>query len=148
MRSKLRIRANAESRAGMFSAETPLIKSQPINGLSHTRVQSSPQMNSANGNGDAPEGNLRVEVIAQLRRGRSLGDVAREYHLSVADLCGWIAETASAFERVTFTAVESEDSEIQRLRVENECLRKQRDFYRKAAGIVALDVYPVDRGRT
>jgi hypothetical protein len=80
----------------------------------------------------------RAEVIAQLRQGRPLGEVAREYGVLVADLCRWIAETVSVFEGVTFGNVEVND-EIRRLRLENECLRKQRDFYRKAAGIVSSD---------
>jgi transposase len=104
-------------------------------------------MNTTNSGHGIPEVDVRTEVIAQLRQGRPLGDVAREYRLSVADLCRWIAETASAFESVTFGAVESADDEIRRLRLENEYLRKQRDFYRKAAGIVVADILPIDRSR-
>jgi transposase-like protein len=99
-------------------------------------------MNSTNvREGDSLPGPIRSEAIIQLRRGRALGDVAREYGLSVSDLCQWIAETASAFEALTIVP-ETEDDEVTRLRRENECLRKQRDFYRKAAGIVSVDVSP------
>jgi hypothetical protein len=83
-----------------------------------------------------PDISARDEVITQLRQGRPLGEVAREYGLLVADLCRWIAETVTAFESVTLGTTEEND-EIRRLRLENEYLRKQRDFYRKAAGIVA-----------
>ena len=83
-----------------------------------------------------PDMSARDEVITQLRQGRPLGEVAREYGLLVADLCRWIAETVTAFESVTLGTSEEND-EIRRLRLENEYLRKQRDFYRKAAGIVA-----------
>src|SRR6188768_3126457 len=81
----------------------------------------------------------RAEVIAQLRQGRPLGEVAREYGVLVADLCRWIAETVSVFDGVTFGVGTDVNEEIRRLRLENECLRKQRDFYRKAAGIVSSD---------
>ena len=57
----------------------------------------------------------------------------------MADLCRWIAETVTMFESVTLDRVGDVDEEIRRLRLENECLRKQRDFYRKAAGIVSND---------
>ena len=90
---------------------------------------------------------IRSKVIAKLRQGRPLGEVAREYRLSVAELCKWIAETVSALESVTFADGESEDDELQRLRLENAVLRKQRDFYRKAAGIVVADILPSDRRR-
>ena len=98
-------------------------------------------MNSANRH-EPSNYDLRAEVVAQLRRGRPLGDVAREYGISVADLCQWIAETVSAFESLTVADPEPVNDELTRLRLENECLRKQRDFYRKAAGIVAVDLVP------
>jgi transposase len=104
-----------------------------------------PTMNPASVTHDAPSTDVSMDVIAQLRRGRPLGEVAREYNISVADLCRSIAETASTLEGVTFTAYGSEDDELRRLRIENEYLRKQRDFYRKAAGIVAVEMLPPDR---
>ena len=78
----------------------------------------------------------RAEVIAELRRGRPLGEVAREHGVPVADLCRWIAETVTVLESATLESADPDD-EIRRLRLENECLRKQRDFYRKAAGIIS-----------
>ena len=86
-----------------------------------------------------PQNNARTEVIAELRRGRPLGEVAQEYGLLVADLCRWIAETVTVFESGTFRSSDVDD-ELRRLRLENECLRKQRDFYRKAAGIISHDL--------
>lgn len=90
----------------------------------------------------------RVEIISQLRRGRPLGEVARDYGVMVADLCRWIAETVAVFENATFAMEGNVDEEIRRLRLENDCLRKQRDFYRKAAGIVTADKVTVENDRS
>ena len=87
-----------------------------------------------------PHLDARSDVIAELRRGRPLGEVARDYGVLIADLCRWIAESVTIFESATLHPASEVNEEIRRLRLENECLRKQRDFYRKAAGIVSNEV--------
>jgi transposase len=82
---------------------------------------------------------VRLNAIAQLRQGRPLREVAQELRITVAALCGWIAEAASVIEEVHSLDDGGEKEELQRLRLENEYLRKQRDFYRKAAGIVCVE---------
>ena len=84
-----------------------------------------------------PHLDARSDIIAELRRGRPLGEVAKEYGVLIADLCRWIAESVTIFESATLNREGDVNEEIRRLRLENECLRKQRDFYRKAAGIVS-----------
>jgi transposase len=105
--------------------------------VSRARILHRPTMHTTDDSKRDPEAQLREAAIVKLRSGVALGDVAEELQISVAALCRWIADAAA---NPRDSGGECDPEELRRLRLENDYLRKQRDFYRKAAGIVDGDL--------
>jgi transposase len=90
---------------------------------------------------------LRAVAIAQVRDGRSIQEVADALHIPMEALADWLrslGEGSSGGERTSYNFDTPEQKELQRLRLENDYLRQQRDLYRKACGIVFVDALEED----
>lgn len=80
-----------------------------------------------------------LDVLAGLQHGRSVDEVASELRISPDALGCWIKSLdilASLNQARPACSETVEQQELRRLRMENEYLRKQRDQYRRACGIV------------
>ena len=86
---------------------------------------------------ESPVGTF-LEVLAGLRQGRTLEEIARELRISSEVLGLWVKGLDILASTNRVQASESPDQrELQRLRQENEYLRKQRDLYRRACGLIS-----------
>ena len=84
---------------------------------------------------------LRAAAVAQVREGRSIQEVADTLHIEVEALADWMRDFRDlSKDRTSYEIDTPEQQELRRLRLENDYLRQQRDLYRKACGIVFIDV--------
>lgn len=97
---------------------------------------------------ESPIGSF-LEVLAGLRQGRTLEEIARKLEISNEALELWVKglDILAATKR-GHSEDSAEHKELQRLRQENEYLRKQRDFYRRACGLVSPPPESRDGERT
>ena len=90
---------------------------------------------------------LRAAAVAQVRDGRSIKDVADTLHIEIEALADWMRDFSDlAPDRTAYEIDTPEQQELKRLRLENDYLRQQRDLYRKACGIVFVDI-PEEKDR-
>ena len=90
---------------------------------------------------------LRAVAVAQVRDGRSVQDVADMLHIEAEALADWLRELGDlSTDRTAYEIDTPEQQELRRLRLENDYLRQQRDLYRKACGIVFVDI-PEEKDR-
>ena len=77
---------------------------------------------------------FKFEAVRLTRAsGRPVAQVARELGISDNVLYRWRSEQQVEFQARTRQAVRAEQDELTRLRRENETLRKERDFLKRAA---------------
>lgn len=80
---------------------------------------------------------LREQIVALARTGRSVEDLAREFEPCAATIHGWIKQADRDGGRRADGVTSEERDELHRLRCENRQLRLERDILAKAAAWLA-----------
>jgi len=83
---------------------------------------------------------LRQQILALVRAGRSPEDLAREYEPTATTIRNWMAK--EGLDRRSDGLTSAEREELVRLRREVRTLREERDILKKAAAWFARDSVP------
>ncbi|MEM9592061.1 MAG: transposase [Pseudomonadota bacterium] len=75
----------------------------------------------------------REQIVALVRSGRSVEDLAREFEPCAHTIYAWIRQAEEAGNRGPAGLMDDEREELKRLRRENKKLREERDILSKAA---------------